>query len=103
MNARQRRKAYRALPKAGTILELYRSGGIHNMERWFKVRVIGATQPVNTMATPIDYNFNGDRPSVHRVHVRIIEFGELGSTCSPKLTKLRSTPDYLKHTLKGYA
>lgn len=100
MNARQRRKAYRALPKAGTILELLR--GDRGGDRWFKVRVLGTTAPVRYMATPINYNFNGDRPSVHRVHVRIIEFGDMGSTCSPKLSRLRVTPDYLKHTLQGY-
>jgi hypothetical protein len=101
MNARQRRKAYRALPKRGTFLEIllpYRGGPD---EVWKRVRVLGYSAPVFELGgTPDVYNYSGERPSVYRVRVEILSDGlELSGRMTPLVAKLREVPPYMRHLL----
>jgi hypothetical protein len=81
MNAQQRRKAYRALPKAGAIMTLRRPRGP------VTVRVLGRTERVIELACIRDtYSYDGERPSIHRVRVETI--GDLPTRSAPLLARL---------------
>ncbi|WP_321902047.1 hypothetical protein [Paraburkholderia tropica] len=86
MNSAQRRKAYRALPKPGTLMTFTRRDG-----EPFPCRVVGKTNPViDLSSTSIDYGYSGNRPSVHRVRLERLPLAN-GWTFSPLMTKLHTT------------
>lgn len=78
MNAKQRRRAYRALPKAGQIVLL--AGAVLGHVRTMKV--IGPAVPPAVHFGDAEFT----RYSLFRVKLRAVE-GE--STCSPNVKKLR--------------
>lgn len=86
MNAQQRRKAYRKIDRMiGKTLNF-----ISNRGHAVKVTVIGRTVPVCELAScAYDYNFDGERASVHRVRCRRNDRSD-GWTFSPRLSQLRT-------------
>jgi hypothetical protein len=95
MNARQRRTAYRALPKIGTILEFCRPNRI------VMVRVIGRTSNVNLLAsTSDDSMYTGERPSVRRVRTETIPGPfETAGRNAPLVSRLRTVPENMRHLI----
>lgn len=81
MNSRQRRRCYRALPKAGTKL-------IYRTSRWeVPVTVIGKSGPIAFLANgTFGYN-TGALPSTRRVKCSYDD--GTGATCMPLLSRLR--------------
>jgi hypothetical protein len=95
MNAQQRRKAYRNLPKAGTVLELHRPARI------VLVRVLGYSAPVLELASTVaDYWYAGTRPSMHRVRVETIPGPfETAARSTPLVSRLRAVPSNMRHLI----
>jgi len=80
MNAQQRRKAYRSIKRMVGKLVNYRVGSITHTGL-----VVGLTDRVYNLASTSDFcMFDGSRPSVHRVRVKLPS----GSHQSPRLSKL---------------
>ena len=86
MNAQQRRKAYRAIDA----LIGKRAIFIGKDGRRFPVTVIDrADPPAETASSAWEgYNFDGSRPSVHRVKCRA-DHHHSGASISPRLSLLR--------------
>lgn len=83
MNASQRRKAYRSIDlMVGKNVTWTRPSGSVSSGV-----VLGRTRSVHYLSsTSDDYTFNGFRPSVHRVSVRL---DTSGSNVSPRISQLR--------------
>lgn len=78
MNSKQRRKAYRAMPKAGTVITWKRPGGR-----------TGTGTVIGLKPTEDRYRYEDERmnkPSVYRVHVK--NFGPGSGTCCPKVSTI---------------
>jgi hypothetical protein len=86
MNAQQRRKAYRAIDA----LIGKRAMFLGKDGRQFPVTVIARAEPPSQSASSAwgGYNFDGSRPSVHRVRCRA-DHHHSGASFSPRLSLLR--------------
>jgi hypothetical protein len=84
MNSAQRRKAFRALPKPGTVALLK----TRKYDEPRSVVVVGVTCPTGWFARPAACMYAGDRPSVHRVKVQFTD-GITSSFISPLAKRLQ--------------
>ncbi|VVE12408.1 hypothetical protein PCA20602_02702 [Pandoraea capi] len=83
MNSRQRRRAYRALPKPGTKLIFNAKVGVR------LVTVVGKSAPVIELGgCPAAYSYAGTRPSLRRVKCNWA--GSNGATVTPHISRLRA-------------